>query len=157
MNYAKPTALKLLEGNLGKRPLNENEPHPKSAMPKRPSHLDKEAKKYWNAYAPKLLELGILTEMDGPAFGEICQIYSDLQKLTKELGSEGTVFIKKSVNSYDGMENEEKKSNPKFRMLMDLRKEFRYAWGQFGGNPSDRTRLSTNPIKKKDDMESLIK
>ena len=35
----KPTYLKVLEGNPGKRPLNENEPKPKPSAPKCPAWL----------------------------------------------------------------------------------------------------------------------
>ena len=43
----KPTALKILEGNRGKRALNTDEPKPKSGAPKCPSFLSPEAKKEW--------------------------------------------------------------------------------------------------------------
>ena len=39
----KPTKLKLLAGNPGKRPLNENEPEPEAVAPSVPAHLDDEA------------------------------------------------------------------------------------------------------------------
>ena len=41
----KPTALKLLEGNPGKRPLNEHEPIPPTGKIRCPSWLEEEAKK----------------------------------------------------------------------------------------------------------------
>ena len=40
-----PTAIKVLEGNPGKRPLNANEPKPKKKAPRCPSWLEDEAKK----------------------------------------------------------------------------------------------------------------
>ena len=41
----KPTALKALEGNPGKRPLNEHEPMPPKATLRCPAWLEAEAKK----------------------------------------------------------------------------------------------------------------
>lgn len=41
----KPTALKLLEGNPGKRPINEHEPIPPKGTVKCPSWLEQEAKR----------------------------------------------------------------------------------------------------------------
>lgn len=41
----KPTALKILEGNPGKRKLNAKEPTPLKKAPKCPAWLDAEAKK----------------------------------------------------------------------------------------------------------------
>ena len=43
----KPTAIKQLEGNPGKRQLNTNEPKPKQKAPTCPKWLDDEAKKEW--------------------------------------------------------------------------------------------------------------
>ena len=64
----KPTVLKALEGNPGKRALNMNEPNPPKKAPRCPSWLEQEAKKEWRRMG-KLLEVtGVLTEMDMTAF-----------------------------------------------------------------------------------------
>ena len=57
----KPTAIKELEGNPGKRPLNKNEPKPEKTAPKCPTWLDKEAKKEWRRMSKSLEAIGILT------------------------------------------------------------------------------------------------
>ena len=44
----KPTKLKILEGNPGKRPLNLNEPKPKQVVPKCPDWLMDDARKHEN-------------------------------------------------------------------------------------------------------------
>jgi hypothetical protein len=41
----KPTRLKLITGNPGKRPLNRNEPNPKRIIPACPDFLQGEARK----------------------------------------------------------------------------------------------------------------
>ena len=43
----KPTALKELEGNPGKRPLNDREPKPEKKAPPCPKWLNDDAKKEW--------------------------------------------------------------------------------------------------------------
>ena len=43
----KPTKLKLLEGNPGRRPINDKEPKPKERLPQCPTHLSEEAKREW--------------------------------------------------------------------------------------------------------------
>lgn len=60
----KPTALKKLEGNPGKRPLNELEPMPRVSMLRCPNWLEPEAKKEWRRLAPVLIDAGILTGAD---------------------------------------------------------------------------------------------
>ena len=43
----KPTDQKRLEGNPGKRQLNDQEPEPEVAIPDCPEHLDPEARAEW--------------------------------------------------------------------------------------------------------------
>lgn len=50
----KPTAIKVLEGNPGKRELNEYEPKPAKKAPRCPSWLEDEAKKEWKRTAKQL-------------------------------------------------------------------------------------------------------
>ena len=54
----KPTALKKLEGNPGKRKLNTKEPMPGKGMPDCPKWLLPEAKKEWERLCVKLSEIG---------------------------------------------------------------------------------------------------
>ena len=55
----KPTALKVLEGNPGKRPLNDHEPIPPKGELKCPSWLLPEAKKEWKRLASSLEAMGV--------------------------------------------------------------------------------------------------
>ena len=72
----KPTAMKILEGNPGKRPLNENEPVPPKGEIKSPAWLLPEAKKEWKRLAPSLEAMGVLTMADWTAFQGYCQAYA---------------------------------------------------------------------------------
>ena len=73
----KPTALKLLTGNAGKRPLPENEPAPvvPSRLPPPPKHLSDEAKSEWRRMGRELLRLGLLTTIDRAEFALYCQAW----------------------------------------------------------------------------------
>ncbi len=73
----KPTALKKLEGNPGKRKLNTKEPVPGKGMPDCPKWLLPEAKEEWKRLCQKLSEMGVLTEVDMAAFAAYCQRYTD--------------------------------------------------------------------------------
>jgi len=72
----KPTALKRLEGNPGKRQLNEHEPVPPKSIIRCPAWLEAEAKKEWKRLAPSLEAMGILTSVDITAFAGYCQAYA---------------------------------------------------------------------------------
>lgn len=50
----KPTAVKVLEGNPGKRSLNTGEPKPEKKAPRCPSWLEEEAKEEWKRMAKQL-------------------------------------------------------------------------------------------------------
>jgi phage terminase small subunit len=60
----KPTILKLLEGNPGKKPLNMNEPKPEMTAPECPSWLEAEAQEEWHRMSEQLYGMGVL-EMNG--------------------------------------------------------------------------------------------
>lgn len=64
----KPTAIKELEGNPGKRILNKKEPKPEKGMPVCPEWLLPEAKAEWKRLSDKLNQMGVLTEVDMVAF-----------------------------------------------------------------------------------------
>ena len=71
----KPTAIKELEGNPGKRPLNDAEPKPERKAPPCPKWLEPEAKKEWRRLSKQLEQIGVLTEVDQAAFASYCQAY----------------------------------------------------------------------------------
>ena len=60
----KPTAIKKLEGNPGKRKLNTKEPIPAKGMPECPEWLLPEAKREWERLADLMNQMGVLTEVD---------------------------------------------------------------------------------------------
>jgi len=71
----KPTALKLLEGNPGRRPLPQNEVKPDDRLPSAPAHLNKPAQTEWRRLCKELNRLGLLTVVDRAAFAAYCQAY----------------------------------------------------------------------------------
>ena len=79
----KPTALKKLEGNPGKRKLNTKEPMPGKGMPDCPKWLLPEAKKEWERLCVKLSEIGVLTEIDGC----VCCLLPVLRKMERGSGA----------------------------------------------------------------------
>lgn len=76
----KPTALKLLQGNPGHRPLNGDEPKPKAKAPPCPLYIreDPVAKKEWRRLTPILLRMRVLTEADATVLGSLCLTHSHL-------------------------------------------------------------------------------
>jgi len=91
-NPKKPTALRVLEGNRGKRKLPENEPKPTPLSPEMPDFLDERAVSEWKRLLPELLSVGVLTTVDGMTFAGYCQATSDVYRLTTTLRETGETF-----------------------------------------------------------------
>ena len=72
----KPTTLKILEGNPGKRSLNEHEPQVQAEIPECPEFLDDEARAEWFRMAKVLQDMGLLTQADRAALAAYCVAYS---------------------------------------------------------------------------------
>lgn len=88
----KPTAIKVLEGNPGKRLLNEHEPVPPKAVLKCPSWILPEAKKEWRRLAPSLESMGVLTMADLSAFTGYCQAYARWKEAEEFITKHGSIF-----------------------------------------------------------------
>lgn len=143
----KPTVLKVLEGNPGKRPLNQNEPKPKPIAPKCPSWLDKEAKREWKRVAPELERLGLLTVVDGAALAAYCQAYARWKQAEEIIKREGMTVTTESgyVMPHPAVKIAEK--------AQQLIKAF---CAEFGLTPSSRSRMSLPEQKEEDEFEEFL-
>ena len=92
----KPTSLVILEGNRGRRPINDREPKPLAVRPKCPTYLDEAGQKEWKRLIPILLRMRILTEADGMALANLCQAYSTMTKAQEQLNKAGILYKTKS-------------------------------------------------------------
>jgi P27 family predicted phage terminase small subunit len=72
----KPTHLKVIEGNPGKRRLNKREPRPDPAIPEAPEGLEGEALEEWGKVAPELYRLGVLSRLDKAVLAAYCHAYA---------------------------------------------------------------------------------
>lgn len=87
----KPTALKTLEGNPGKRPLNAREPHAPPEVPDCPEHLDDIARAEWFRTAKVLIDMGLLTLADRSALAAYCVAYSRWVHAEEQVKKYGTI------------------------------------------------------------------
>lgn len=145
----KPTALKVLEGNPGKRPLNQHEPKPKPISPKCPAWLDKEAKKMWKDLAPKLERLGLLTVIDGAALAAACQRWACFVDCEKIIQKEGYVM---EIERFDKQGNSigiYEQQRPEVSIGRQALADFRAFCTEFGMTPASRSRISVEDVGKK--------
>lgn len=146
----KPTALKILEGNPGKKPLNENEPKPKKIAPKCPSWLEPEAKKEWRRMAKTLETIGVLTQVDATAFAGYCQAYARWKEAEEFLTKHGTIF--KTPSGYI-------QQVPQVSIAQTYLKVMKDFCSEFGLTPAARSRIQVNTVQNEteDPMEELLK
>ena len=81
----KPTGLKLVEGNPGKRAVNKREPRPEVRVPTYPAHLCPAAKAEWKRLAQELFVLGIVTALDRAALAVDRQAYGRWAEAERKL------------------------------------------------------------------------
>ncbi|WP_193063448.1 phage terminase small subunit P27 family [Oceanobacillus oncorhynchi] len=141
---SKPTNLKILQGNPGGRPLNENEPVPvtEEDVPKPPSYLSTHAKNEWKRIVPEMQRLGIFTAIDHPSLAGYCQAYGRFIEAEKILKKEGLTF--KSPNGYVQQRPEVSISNNALKTMREFA-------SQFGLTPSARSRIDTSAGENKED------
>lgn len=72
----KPTHLKVVAGNPGKRPLNDREPQFTLARITPPRHLSKTARAEWRRVLKELQVQGVVTVVDRAALAAYCQAYA---------------------------------------------------------------------------------
>src|SRR5690348_1570814 len=87
----KPTRLKVLTGNPGKRPLNRDEPRPEPVIPECPAELGPVARREWDRLAGQLAALRMLTELDRAALAMYCSAYAMWVDAIAKIGALGTV------------------------------------------------------------------
>jgi P27 family predicted phage terminase small subunit len=88
----KPTAIRRLQGNPGKRAWNHNEPVPPDAQPRCPGHLSAVAQKEWRRLASALHKMGVLTVVDRAALAAYCAAYGRWVEAEEKLKETPTLF-----------------------------------------------------------------
>lgn len=135
MSHFKPKALKILEGNPGKRPLNYNEPQPVPGAPTCPRWLLPEARKEWKRVVPELERLGLLTRIDRAALAIYCQAYAHLLQCEEALQDSLT----HEYTNNKGKTNRTAKVEA--RLASEYMKLIKSFCAEFGLTPSSRGRM----------------
>ena len=102
MRGRKPTAsvIKLITGNPGHRPPNEQEAKPRVVIPD-PPHMvveDEEARAEWNRVTVLLAEVGLIVKLDRAVIAGYCMAWSRWVECEKMLRTTG--LIVKAPNGY---------------------------------------------------------
>jgi P27 family predicted phage terminase small subunit len=143
----KPTRMKLLTGNPGKRAMNEDEPKPEAMTPDCPAALGPVAREEWNRLASELSKLKLLTNLDRAALAAYCGAYALWAESTEAIQKYGTMV--KSPSGYPIQSPYVSIANRQAEIMMRIASEF-------GFTPASRSRIST-PSKNEKDLFDLFK
>jgi P27 family predicted phage terminase small subunit len=136
----KPTRLKVLTGNPGKRPLNVNEPRPEAAVPECPVELGPVARREWDRLAVELSSLRILTNLDRAALAAYCGAYAMWAEATEAIQKFGTMV--KSPSGYPQQSPYVAVANRQAELMIRIASEF-------GFTPASRSRIATLPADER--------
>lgn len=126
----KPTALKIIAGNPGNKPLPKNEPKPAAldslAVPDELTGID--ARAAWSRVAPKLRRMHVLSEADVDAlmlYCRECQVYAEAERLIARDGV--------TIDTEQGI-----KKHPAVTVLHEAATQMRNLMQSFGMTPASR-------------------
>ena len=144
----KPTAVKILQGKPGHRPLPANEPKPDSGrLPSAPRWLSDEAKREWKRIAPRLHAVGLLTEVDGLALAMLCEAFAQYMAAKAVVDREGLLLVSEKGNSYQ---------HPAAGLMTQARGELLKWAREFGMTPSARSRISVQAAEDAPTLADML-
>ena len=135
-----PTALKLLAGNPGRRPLNMQEPQYVAGIPDKPEWFDVYASEEWDRLVGDLSGQRIFTKNDLGILVSICLAYEQMREclaIIKALGRSYTVEDMGGNTHY--------KARPECVRFETAQKEYRTLLAEIGFSPSSRSKVKTLP------------
>jgi P27 family predicted phage terminase small subunit len=144
----KPTELKRLAGNPGKRPLNQDEPTFTANAMRCPRHLTDEAKKEWRRVTRELQSAGLLTNVDRAALAAYCQAWANWVEAMQALEKEDKVCVTDKGYAHP---------NPWVGIANKALEEMRRWMTEFGMTPSSRSRVKVEKPAEPDPFEEFVK
>ena len=132
----KPSRIKALTGNPGKRPLNGHEPRPVPAMPECPPELSPAARQEWVRLGAELSKLNLVTHLDRGALAAYCVAYGFWTDALEQIQKYGTMV--KSPTGYPMQSPFLAIANRQAEIMMRVASEF-------GFTPASRSRISAPP------------
>lgn len=167
----KPSALKKLAGNPGKRLANQNEPRPRAKRPKMPAHFtptaggeisDKDyaaqqkfyeiARAEWRRVVRELSAVpGLLTRVDADALAMYCETYARWVIASQKLATDGMVveMATQSGGKYIA-------ASPYMAIVNQCLKTMKQLLSEFGMTPASRTRIQVERPPEEDPFDEFL-
>lgn len=139
----KPTALKLVTGNPGKRAMPKKEAKVDLAQPTPPAFLNDDAKVEWGRVCDTLYKAGLMTDLDRAVLAAYCQAYGVWAQAERQIAK---LAEKGEIN---GLLMKTSNGNVIQHALIGIANKargdvVRYA-AEFGMSPAARARVEASP------------
>jgi P27 family predicted phage terminase small subunit len=152
----KPTHLRVVGGNAGRRPLNQHEPSPNRGLPTAPRELTEDARLEWRRVSRRLHEIGLLTVIDRAALAAYCQVYGRwiaAERALAAMAERDPVTQGLLIKTSNGNAIQNPLVGIANKAMADM---VRYAT-EFGLTPSARSRVKAEPpVKNVDPAEKFF-
>jgi P27 family predicted phage terminase small subunit len=166
---AKPSALRKLQNNPGKRRINKREPKVPVGAPEMPTYLSATARAEWKRLVPILLGMKVLTPNHGAALAGLCCAHAQFVEAQRDLARRGNLLEIYEVCRLDDLVNAKAKQvpkavlldvkkNPSVQIASDADRRLRSYYAMFGLDPVSQTKLSVhaNPDETPDAFEAFL-
>jgi P27 family predicted phage terminase small subunit len=154
----KPSALKKIQGNPGKRKANKHEPKPQPGTPEMPSDLAGEAKAEWIRVSPILDKMGVLTRADGAALKAYCKLHALNSRAEAAIEKYGIVVAKLDEVGVSTL-----KKNPAVSIFESTSRLIRSFLQEFGLTPASRSKVAASEgrdlepdVKAQDQLQDFL-
>ncbi len=129
-----PTAIRVLEGNRGHRPIPQHEPRPRAIVPRCPDWLSPTAKRHWRLLVAEFAYIpGLLTALDGGVLAGLCESFAQWREATEFLHKHGPVY----------REGPRLRPTPHVKLARDAFAAYLRCCSEVGATPASRTRIAT--------------
>lgn len=147
----KPTALKVLEGNPGKRPLPKDEPQVPLTSSRPPAWLKGRGRRGWGWVEPIVRGMRVLTDADKQALALLCDAlgeYVECREILRETG--------RTYETSNKLGERMVKARPEVAMASDAWRRAARMMIEFGMTPSARSRVKATAEEKRDPFEEYL-
>lgn len=144
----KPTALRIVQGNPGKRSLPKAEAKPQVGLPNPPEHLTAEAKREWWRMGRRLVRLGLMTEIDKAALAVYSQAWARWAETEAKIREVDALMPGAQFN---------KERRHFVKQAAEAMRDLMRYLVEFGMTPSSRSRVhASKPAEETDPVEKWL-
>jgi P27 family predicted phage terminase small subunit len=130
-----PSSIKRMRGTWRQDRANPHEPRPKSGAPRRPAWLTPRARKFWPEYVKLTSSMQVLTHVDGPALGMLCQAHAEYLDAIDVITKEGASYETPTQNGRIV------RARPEVQQASEAWRRVQAMLQQFGLTPASRARV----------------